>query len=401
VDEVHGVNEETGRYISFIEEQTKKNPKCKIVGFTATPYRSDGYIYGKGKLFTHPTYERGLKFFIDRKYLVPPICKQPDHQIDLSKLRILRGEYRQDDIDAQALNAGMARDQVIDALNRSQGRKKIVWQCSSINHAILIKDILRQEGEASETLHSKMDTPERLTAQFNFEIGAARHLTFVSIVSEGYDYPPVDCIVLMRPTRSPGIMVQTVGRGLRPSPGKEDCLVLDYAGVVATLGPLEAPAIGKKSRGGEKIEQTQKACPECRTYVSPRALKCPTCGFDWPKLEATKNALTAAEDLDFLKKQSQEIEVRDVRLSVHVSKAGSLCYKISYFPNGIFLEPLDEYFNVDLGFSMRRFILRAVELGFDVKDNPHETAASKITKIPKRVEFKMDNKYPRIKRLIF
>lgn len=402
VDEVHNLSDESGRYIRFIKHQMEQNPKTKVVGFTATPFRSDGYIYGKNKFFTHCSYERGLRFFINNKFLVPPVAKQPDHQIDLSKLRILKGEYRQDDIDAQTMNVAMAKDQVIDALNRAQGRKKVIWFCSSINHAVLIKNLLNGMDEKAVTLHSKMEWAERDIAQNEFEKMDARHLTFVTVVSEGYDFAPIDCVVLMRPTRSAGLLVQVCGRALRPYPGKEDALFLDYGGAIGQLGPLEDPVIGKPSKGiGKGEEPRQKTCPECRTYVAPRVMSCPQCGFNWPKLEATKLSLVADENASLLKKYIKSIEVSRVKMSLHISKAGNKCIKIEYFPKGLFFETLSEYFAVDADFAMRKFILRAIDLGFDIKGTPEEQVAQPITRIPKTVEYVQENKYPKIQRLKF
>lgn len=402
VDECHAISEEKGRYEKFIRHQVEKNQKTKVVGFTATPFRSNGYIYGSGKVFTNPCYERGLKYFIDLGFLVHPIAKQPDHQIDLTKLRIQKGEYRQDDIDDQTLNIDMARRQTDDAIGRAIGRRKIVWFCSSIKHAELIKDLLLQKGEDAISLHSKMEWKERDHAQNEFENGKARHLTFVSIVSEGYDYPPIDCIVLMRPTRSAGLMVQTCGRGLRPSPGKSDCLILDYGNVISSLGPLEDPVIGKKRKPGLVLEAPrQKTCPECRTYVAINATQCSVCGFLWQREEATKLNLTADEEASFLKKEKREMIVKTVRLTLHTSKAGNLTYKISYDPPEFFAPSVDEYFTIDSEWGYRKFQLRTIELGIPLKQDPKEQVLQPITKKPTSIQYVLENKYPRVKALIF
>jgi DNA repair protein RadD len=400
VDEAHVLDEKSGRYIEFLKNQMDQNPKTKIVGFTATPYRADGYIYGKNKFFSHPTFERGLKFFINKGILVPPVAKQPDHQMDLSKMRVVRGEYKQEDIDAQAMNKGMAKDQVIDALNRAQDRKKILWFCSSINHAELINDILDELGEYSVTLHSKLETDERSDATNSFMNGEARHLTFITVVSKGWDYPPVDCIVMMRPTRSPSLMVQVAGRGLRRYESKSDCLILDYANVISTMGPLEDPAIEKKGKGTGEAPR-QKTCPECRAYIAPRATECPHCGFTWPKAEATKLMLVADENAPLLEKEFKTLEISKVQMKLHVSKAGNKCIRIDYLPKNFFQDPVAEYFTVDSDFGMKKFILRSIDLGIDLKSSAEEQVVQPITKIPTLINYVVENRYPKIKGLKF
>lgn len=402
VDECHNISEARGRYITLIRQQLAKSPRTRLVGVTATPYRSDGFIYGKGKLFTRTCYERGLRFFINNKFLVPPIAKQPDHLIDLSKLRILKGEYRQDDIDAQTMNVGMAKDQVIDALNRAVGRKKILWCCSSINHAELIKSLLHSMGEQVETLHSKMEWDDRDKAESWFMQGSARHLTFVTVVSEGWDYPAADCMVLMRPTKSPGLMVQVCGRVLRPFPGKEDALILDYAQVVTTLGPLESPVIQKKGKGGKgEIEPIQKTCPECRTLVPPRVASCPECGFNWPKEEAMKLSLVADENVRFMDKTPQRLKIINVKLSHYVSKSDNQCYRLEYIAKGLLSPSLFEYFSYENEWAYRRFQIRAIELQIELKSDPSEQAIAAVQRIPSEVEFVHDGKYQKVRRLIF
>jgi len=401
VDECHALDEENGRYISFLKHQMQQNPKTRIVGFTATDFRHSGYIWGKNKFFSHACFNRGISFFIDQGFLVPPIAKQPDHLFDLSKLRTLRGEYRQEDVDVQALNIGMARDQVADALNRSQERNKIVWACSSISHCELIRTLLLELGETAVSLHSKMSWQDRTISENKFMKEDARHLTFVTVVAEGFDFPPIDCIVLMRPTKSPGLMIQICGRGLRLHPNKEDCLILDYANVISSLGPLEDPVIGKKKKGKGEQAPTQKVCPECRTYVPPRVMCCPQCGFNWPKAEATKINMTADENAAFLSKSIRTMELSGVKLRLHHSKNGNECFRLEYIPKGFFVDSISEYFAHQTEWGWRKFLVRAIELGISIKDTPAETISSPIQKIPRSIDYVIDSKYARVKRLIF
>lgn len=397
-DECHNISD---IYKTFFDAQISLNPKCKIIGVTATPYKFDGYIYGEKKLFKRICYQKPMRYFIDKGWLVPPIAKQPDYQIDVSKLRVLKGEYRQDDIDAQTMNLAMARDQVRDALNRSHDRKKIVWFCSSINHAELIKSILLEEGELAVTVHSKMEWADRDISHNHFEEGSARHLTFISVISEGYDYPPIDCIVMMRPTRSTALMMQVIGRALRTYGEKKDALILDYGSVVATLGPIENPVIPKKGKGGKKLEMTQKACPQCRTYVAPRQMNCPSCGFNWPKVEATKLSINADDDIDFFKKKIESTPISAVKLDLHLSKQNNRCVKVTYIPMQFFAESITEYFAIDSDWGYRKFMARALEMEISLKQDIMEQVAETPKKVPSRIEFSKDGRYNRVQRLVF
>jgi DNA repair protein RadD len=402
IDECHNLNESSGKYIKFTQAQLDQNPKTKVVGFTATPFRFDGYIYGKDKFWPKPCFERGLSYFIDKKMLVMPIAKQPDHLIDISKLRVRSGEYVQSDVDAQTLNKQFAERQVADALMRAAGRKKIVWFCSSIKHAELIKDTLLAASEKAVCIHSALDWDCRDKALLDFTQGDARHLTFVSIVSEGFDYPPIDCVVLMRPTKSPVLMVQTCGRGLRPSDGKENCLILDYANVISTLGPLDAPVIRTNKRGKSIAKPTQKVCPSCRAYLPINAQKCFSCGYEYPKLNAAKIDLIANQDINLIgKRELKTMRVKNVTMEYHKSSNGNDCVKIMYWPDSFLDYPIVEYFSWASDFSLKKFQIRAIEMNIELKADALTQSLMRIGRVPYSIEYVMENKYPKVKKLNF
>ena len=402
IDECHNLDESKGKYIDFINHQLGENPKTKVVGFTATPFRFNGYIYGEGKFWPNPCYERGIDYFIDKGMLVTPVAKQPDHLIDVSKLRISKGEYLQKDVDDQTLNESFARSQVNDALMRAVGKQKIVWFCSSIKHAELIKTTLLAASEKAVCIHSNLDWDCRDKELLEFTNGDARHLTFVSIVSEGFDYPPIDCVVLMRPTRSPVLMVQTCGRGLRPFKDKKDCLILDYANVISTLGPLDKPVVNTNKRGRGQQKPTQKVCPQCRAYIPLRVSICPHCGYQYPRLDAAKIDLTANSEINLLgQKTIIHKELRNTTMSFFRSEAGNDCVKISYYPAGFLENPINEYFNFNSEFGYKRFQIRAIEMGIELKSDALTQSLMTIERKPDAINYVMEGKYPKVKRLIF
>lgn len=393
IDETHGVDDKAGKYFSFIAEKLKKNPKTKIVGFTATPYRYDGYIYGKNRLFDSVTFNKPIEWFIDNGFLVPLVSKQPDFVFDTSKLKIVAGEYSQASVDKLVNgNENFVRQQIADCLARSYGRSKMVWQCANIDHAELVNNLLRKSGEESTTVHSNLSRLDRDYNLEQFEYGGVRHMTFVSIVSEGYDYPPIDCIVLMRPTRSAAMYVQTAGRGLRPSEGKSDCLVLDYADVVKSLGPVSDPIIERKSKGKGKDEPAVKVCNNCRTHNKLGASACSVCDtpFERPKPPIDKLNKTADETGGLLgRKPDKVMEIGKVVHSEYTSKSGNQCYVIDYQPKGFNFSygstGVKEYFVKDNPWAIVKYQKRMIELKMN----------------PTHISYSMDGKYPRVERLIF
>ena len=121
-------------------------------------------------------------------------------------------------------------------------------------------------------------------------------LVSVSALSEGFDSPIADCVVLCRPTKSRALAIQMVGRGLRYHPQKQDCLVLDFAGILRNFGavedlgreaysmwPTETTLVNDKfvkldEQNTQTDDNYQILCPECDQSISSTAWKCPHCG---------------------------------------------------------------------------------------------------------------------------
>lgn len=376
IDECHVMDDKEGVYTDFLAKQN-----CKIIGFTATPFRYDGFIYGAGKLWPHVTYSQTLNWAIEQGYLVKPIAKQPKHEFDTADLGIVAGDYSAADIDRLVDNPDLVRMQVQDAMERIQGRKKIVWACANINHAEAVKSVLESVGESVATVHSQQDDYSALD---KFK-SAERHLTFVTVVAEGFDYPPIDCIVFMRPTLSPRLLVQICGRGLRLHEGKENCLILDYAQVFKSLGTLDNPRIEKATKRSQgKKEKPVKTCPSCDTINSVSFNECENCGHVFVSIVSDTMTTTPDEMTSIIGVDQRKVytkKVVETRVVDHISKNGNRCKVIEYY--GMSGKPVKEYFVTGRSFSMMQFELRLKQ----IKNISH-------------IVYEYEGKYERIKRVI-
>lgn len=239
IDECHAVDYQKGRYSALAQNSGR------IIGFTATPYRPEGYLYGDGKFFREIDFQLPMKDLIDMGFLVRPVAKRVNEQFDLTGLQVRGGEFVQEQVNNLTERDDKIDAQLADAMIRLEGRKKVAWQCSSIKHA----EMLWAKLKDAAIVHSQLTYDERTFQLNSFVKGDKRHMVFVTILSEGFDFPPIDAICLMRPTKSPVLYVQTVGRGLRPFAGKQDCLVLDYGKVVETLGTVDRPFVSVRVPG--------------------------------------------------------------------------------------------------------------------------------------------------------
>jgi DNA repair protein RadD len=102
-------------------------------------------------------------------------------------------------------------------------------------------------------------------------------LVTVLALSVGFDVPDVDCIIWCRPTKSPVLYVQGMGRGTRIADGKTDCLVLDFTDTVERLGPVDTIQGRAKKRSGPQ-EAPYSICPDCGERNAPAAFVCVHCG---------------------------------------------------------------------------------------------------------------------------
>lgn len=326
IDEVHMMDEDKGRY----SELLARNPSSKIFGYTATPYRSNGYIYGTGKLFSRVTYERGILWGIENGWLVRPVLRGSSEAFDTSKLRVVAGDYDQKQLGALVRDS---RKQITDALIKLKGRKKVIWFCSNIEHAIHVQSVIEAHGELASIIHSKQARDERAACKAVFEQGDYRHLVFVSTLVKGYDHPPIDALVILRPTRSATLWVQVAGRILRPYPGKTDALILDYGKVAQTVGPLDAPLVKVPSRrrAGE-TEPPMKQCNNCFQIVRAVEKQCSECGYEFP-IKKSPLALRAEQEARLLSEKKDPYireNIYAVTVYDHVSKSGRPCFRICY-----------------------------------------------------------------------
>lgn len=347
IDEVHVAFGSSKSYKEIFERA-----KCPIFGFTATPYNARGVIFGEDKYFKTIDFYVPFSQLLDEKIIVP-IRNINKDEVDRSELKISKtsGDYSEESIEGQLITK-MSKI-TIDAISRSIGRKKVAVWCGSINIANEFKQIANSMGHKCGTHHSlhKDDIEE-------FEKGDLQFLSFVNIISTGYDFPPLDTLICLRPTQLPHLWVQTAGRISRKCNNKFDGLILDYSGNIREIGhpySIDPWKIAKYINLKEFKEKEEKSYWECRAccevfaeYQNP----CPSCG----------NYIKPVENLDEVKKEKlsdvpvfiyedeqESIEsVNYYRVDDYITAAGKHCIKL--IVNGKTL-----FYRKDLGWSMQNF----------------------------------------------
>jgi DNA repair protein RadD len=143
----------------------------------------------------------------------------------------------------------------------------------------------------------------------------------VNVLTTGFDAPNIDCVAILRPTMSPGLWYQLVGRGFRLHPGKTNCLVLDFGGNAIRHGPVDQICIKEKTANSRGSESPAKECPECHSLIAAGYALCPDCGYEFPKPERANHDPNASSEA-VLSGQVTETryDVHDVFYSVHVKQ---------------------------------------------------------------------------------
>lgn len=289
VDEAHRMSaDEVTRYAKIQGALLEANSQMTLIGFTATDYRTDsGYIHGPGQPFAGVAYRQTIPDMIDDGYLAPPIAKRVDGEIDTTGVRTTAGDFNLKQLSGRAEDQDLI-DLQIDEWVRiawEGGRRSNVFFCVSIKHAEMVTERLGVLGYDVGLVHGKTPAQERAYVLEEFDSGRLPCVVNVGVLTEGWDCPRLDCIVMMRPTKALGLFIQMVGRGLRPSPetGKEDCLLLDFGGCLERFGPIDRakpPKKRKRKKDGDD-DALIKDCPNCGTILPRFAPTCTTCNHDF------------------------------------------------------------------------------------------------------------------------
>ena len=231
VDEAHHSMASTWRAVI----ERAKESGCKIIGVTATPFRTDEQQLKD--LYDELVFKLDILDLIKEGHLVSVIGKMVYIDADYSKLKISSNKSTgESDYSAKSienvLNKEEINKQVVEKWNELGENRKTIFFTVSIEHANALKSEFIKKGIPAECISSKLSTQERDDIINKFKTGKIKVLVNVDILTEGFDDPSVQCVGLLRPTKSLSLYAQIVGRGVRldTENGKKDCIVLDFTG---------------------------------------------------------------------------------------------------------------------------------------------------------------------------
>lgn len=365
IDECHLVSpKENTMYRATLTALLAINPNLRVIGLSATPYRiGQGMITDPGGLFTDICFDiSGMDAFnrlIEEGFLCKLIPKCTGSTFDISSVKSRAGEFLASQLQKAVNKQDITYAALKEALEVANDRHCVIVFTSGIEHAEDVNAMLQSFGIRSAVIHSKISKAQRKERFAAFKSGELTALVGFRVLTTGFDHPPVDLIIDLYPTQSPGMHVQKYGRGTRPYdcndpaqyiPGydyvKEDCLVLDFAGNTARLGPINDPL--KPRKPGDKVgEAPIKLCPEdyCGAYNHAAARECCSCGHEFVFGEVVQDSkLTAkAGTNELIRTEAPVVEYLNVDRVIyqrHSKKGSPTSIKVCYYSG---LKMFNEY----------------------------------------------------------
>lgn len=306
VDEAHLISKSgDGMYRQFLADCKVINPQVRVIGLTATPFRLDsGMICSPDHFLNHICFEIGIKELIRDGYLCPLISKAGVNRADFGGLHVRAGEFVSDEVEALMNDADLVTAACAELVELTQDRRAVLIFASSVAHGRRVVEILQQTHNIECGFvcgETPADERDELLARFRgdasaslFEHKPLRYLCNVNVLTTGFDAPRVDCVVMLRPTMSPGLLYQCVGRGFRLHPDKQNCLVLDFGGNIERHGPIDQIK-PKEKQTRRSNEPPAKECQKCHALVACGYANCPECGHPFPPPEREAHAARASE----------------------------------------------------------------------------------------------------------
>lgn len=401
VDECDMIShKQEGSYRNLIDDLLVTNPNMRVVGYTASPFRlGHGLITDGTALFDEIIEPTSIEELIARGYLAPLRSKITQQRLSTEGVHRRGGEFIEKELQ-EAVDKDYINQAVVDeAIDIASDRRHLLFFCSGVKHAEHINEILLSRGISSATLSGSTPSKERDKIISDFTSGKIRALTNCNILSVGFDFPDLDCIVMLRPTMSPRLYMQVAGRGTRLKSHAKDCLFLDFAGVVMQHGPITA--IEPPKRKGEITggEAPVKLCETCHEIVHASAKVCPACGEPFPIIEKEPLKL---HNVDIMGIQGMDMLVNNWEWSTHIGRASDKeMLKVTYY-GGLSDAPVTEYLCVThdgyAGQKARSLLaIIASKASGAITDNLQETADNLNAAIaPSEIEYKRDGKFFRV-----
>lgn len=257
VDECHRAANDT--YRKILDWAGCMSGETRAMGVTATLTRGDKRSLGA--VWQSVALTRDIAWGVDQGLLVRPRGRVVvADSMDLDRAKISRGDYQDGDLGEMV---SQATDEIVRAWLKHAADRKTVAFVPTVDSARQLAEEFELAGVKAEVVTGTTSGAERSAIYRRLREGVTRVLVNVFVLVEGWDEPSIECVLMARPTRLPGVYAQAVGRGLRLFPGKTDCLVLDVVGVSRVVRGLATLAELTPGAEYDTSERDARPCPSC------------------------------------------------------------------------------------------------------------------------------------------
>jgi DNA repair protein RadD len=402
VDESHLIPKKgTGMYLSFLANMKEIAPHCKVIGLTATPYRTDSGLLtdGKDAIFTDICYNVSVIDLIKKKYLCELIGKNGVVRPDTSGVKKRCGEFIESELSKVCDDSEIIKRAVTQIIELTEDRKHVLLFCVGIQHAEHVAEEFKRQGKECSTIHSKILKIEQEKIIKDFKNQKIKYLANCDMLTTGFNAKHIDCIVMLRPTESTGLYYQMCGRGLRVFEGKGNCLILDYAGNILRHGPIDKIEIKEKGNESERGVSTapMKECPACGAAIALATMQCEACGYVFPTTISHDDKASDADPLHKYK-APEKYAVESVSYSLH-EKNDKFSLRVTYYTG--LLQSVNEWICIEHGGyaerKARQILSTMLPSGYPIPDTVEECLSLKNEfKKPTEILVDYNKKFPTI-----
>lgn len=398
VDEAHLIShKDEGVYRQIAKELEELNPAVRVIGLTATPYRlGHGLITEGSALFNDLIEPVKIRELIESGYLCKLRSKATAEKLTVEGVHKRGGEYIEAELQAAVDKAETNKSIASEIVTRAKNEARRRWLvfCAGVKHAEHMRDELRSLGVVAEMVTGATPKKEREALIKDFREGRITALTNAMVLTTGFDAPETDLVVLLRPTMSPGLYMQMVGRGLRLKKDTDYCLVLDFAGVIAQHGPVVSIIPPEESGTGDA---PVKVCPKCGEIIHAAVMVCPACGHEFPPKE--KEEGLRLRDDDIMGESALSMKVAFWEWQIQTSRSSGIEMLVcSYYDGKPGAPPIKEYYCIWHGGrvadkAQRDLAKVAKKAGvFNLEDTRQLTNGTP----PEKIFYKKDGKFYRV-----
>lgn len=270
-----------------------------VLGLTATVERGDGA--GLNGAFQEVVYQLPLLHAMKAGYLVDLTMRQARLAVDLDAIRSTAGDWNEGELGEALLQAGVAQATAEAYVQHAAERKALIF-CVTVEQAERTAHALQQLGVAAECLSGKTPAAERKALLGRLKSGETQVVVNCAVLTEGFDEPSLQAVVVARPTRSKTLYLQMIGRGTRTYPGKSDCVIVDLCGSSSRHTLMQAPIIfgldPKKAHGKRVMEAVtaRESRADLVHSVLSNSGEAPRAAFKWVKAEPWLFSLSLGKD---------------------------------------------------------------------------------------------------------